>query len=129
MTSPTSNVLPFPFRLVHTALVSPPPAFDLAGSIPSANLDADTLAAEEHREYVASIVSAAIRFGRRNGRSLSRLPSQLRKWLSDLCDAGDPACLVVRDWLDGNRRYVEQLPDSSGDAVPFTQNDCVRESM
>ena len=129
MTSPTSSVLPFPFRLVHTALVSPPPAFDPASSIPSLNLDADTLAAEEHREYVASIVSAAIRFGRRNGRSFSRLPSHLRKWLMNLCDAGDPACLVVRDWLNGNRHYVEELSASRGDAVPFTRNDSVREGV
>ena len=128
MTSPTSNLLPFPFRRVHTALVSPPPVFDPASTITTANLDADTLAAEEHREYVATIVNAAIRFGRRNGRSFSNLPSQLRKWLTNLCDAGDPACLVVRDWLNGNRHYLEPLPDSS-DADPFTRNDCVREGL
>ncbi len=49
--------------------------------------------------------AAAISFARRKGVALDSLPPQLRVWLLTLCDAGDPTCCMVRDWLAGNRRY------------------------
>lgn len=90
MTNPTSNVLTF--AIPHT-----PPMTE-----PRTNVVGD----EDYREHVATIVGAAIRSGRRKGRSLSSLLPQLRKWLLELCDKGDPSAIMVRDWLTGNRRYL-----------------------
>ena len=54
------------------------------------------------------VVRIAIRSAKRRGVSLESMLSIPRRRLLDLCDQGDPTCLVVRDWLLGNRRY---LPD------------------
>ncbi|WP_417426901.1 hypothetical protein, partial [Hoeflea sp.] len=59
--------------------------------------------AEDHANYVASVVRIAIRSAKRRGVRLESMLSIPRKWLLDLCDEGDPTCLIVRDWLMGNR--------------------------
>lgn len=64
------------------------------------------LTAEEHDRYVASVVRIAIRSAKRRGVRLESMLSIPRKWLLDLCDEGDPTCLVVRDWLLGNRKCL-----------------------
>lgn len=106
MTNLTSNILPFPIRhsLVQTGsqpLASGPttPRTEVTGN---KSLYAD----EEYREHVACIVGVAIRAGRRKGRDLSSLQPQLRKWLIELCDQGDPAAVMVHDWLTGNHRLL-----------------------
>lgn len=48
----------------------------------------------------AEVIAAAMRFAARCGRRLSALPASIRMELDRLCDAGDPAALVVRDWLE-----------------------------
>ena len=58
--------------------------------------------AEAQQEFAETVIGTAIRFARRKGRSLSSLPPQMRKWLLELCDQGDPTARVVRDWLEGN---------------------------
>lgn len=68
--------------------------------------DKDLVAIDEYREHVATIVGAAIRSGRRKGRSLSSLQPQLRKWLAELCDQGEPSAEIVHDWLTGNHRHL-----------------------
>ncbi|MGQ3076581.1 MULTISPECIES: hypothetical protein [Rhizobium/Agrobacterium group] len=65
----------------------------------------NSLGPDERADYVASIVRPVIRIAKRKGGGLQRLPPQLRGWLLDLCDAGDPTCRMVRDWLMGNNRY------------------------
>ena len=72
------------------------------------------LTAEEHQKYVASVVRIAIRSAKRRGVRLESMLSIPRKWLLDLCDEGDPTCLVVRDWLLGNRK---QLPKDLEDVA------------
>jgi hypothetical protein len=62
---------------------------------------------DDREEYATAVIGAAIRFGKRKGQSLRRLPQQLRRWLLTLCDEGHPAALVVRDWLNGNQRFQD----------------------
>nr|CAD6628153.1 hypothetical protein RTCK_03940 [Rhizobium sp. TCK] len=57
---------------------------------------------EAQQEFTETVIGTAIRFARRKGRSLTSLPPQMRKWLLELCDQGDPTARVVRDWLEGN---------------------------
>jgi len=99
MTPASSNIILFP---------SPPAApFRFVQ-----NMDRDwriaklnSLGPDQRTEYVASIVRPAIMLAKRKGKGLESLPPQLRGWLLDLCDAGDPTCRMVRDWLMGNGRY------------------------
>ncbi|WP_412050564.1 hypothetical protein ACK6D9_02935 [Hoeflea sp. Naph1] len=70
--------------------------------------------AEDHANYVASVVRIAIRSAKRRGVRLESMLSIPRKWLLDLCDEGDPTCIVVRDWLMGNRKH---LPKDLEDAA------------
>lgn len=106
MTNFTSNILPFP---IHHASPTAASQLSIAGpSIPCLPIigSKGLIANEEYREHAATIVGAAIRCGRRKGRSLSSLQPQLRKWLIDLCEQGEPAAIMVHDWLTGNRRYL-----------------------
>lgn len=63
---------------------------------------------DDHAAQVAMVVRVAIRSAQRRGVSLQSMLSIPRRRLLDLCDQGDPTCLVVRDWLLGNRAH---LPD------------------
>ncbi len=111
MTNPTSNILPFPIHHASPTTVSKlPSAQPKVPRLPITGSEG-LVANEEYREHVATIVGTAIRCGRRNGRSLSSLQPQLRKWLIDLCDHDDPTAIVVRDWLTGNRRYLAHVVD------------------
>jgi len=49
----------------------------------------------------ATTIGIALHWSRRRGRRLSALPELLRKQLEQLCEAGDPAARLVRDWLVG----------------------------
>ena len=100
MTSSPSNILKFPSQGEPVRLIGEA----ASGTICRAALD--KLTAEERANYVASIVRPAIGFARRKGRRLESLPPQLRAWLLELCALGDPTCLVIRDWLDGNPWFV-----------------------
>ncbi|SIR21239.1 hypothetical protein SAMN05880582_1087 [Rhizobium sp. RU20A] len=124
MTPSTSNIIPFPIVPVRgpvpvtpcTALTSANPLVSMLPgqstlSEPAGHADP---AADDHAAHVATVVRAAITFARRKGVALDSLPPQLRVWLLALCDAGDPTCRMVRDWLAGNRRYCS--PPAGEDA-------------
>ncbi|CDZ72581.1 Hypothetical protein NGAL_HAMBI2610_42060 [Neorhizobium galegae bv. orientalis] len=106
MTNVTSNILPLPTR--HASIQTGSQPLPSESTTPclkvtvNEGLDAD----EEYREHVATIVGVAIRAGRRKRRSLSSLQPQLRKWLIDLCEQGNPTAIMVRDWLTRNRQYL-----------------------
>lgn len=107
MTNLNSNILLFP--IPRTPLMSAPrqsTAETPAQLLPVINGNASPVGDDDYREHVATIVGAAIRAGRRKGRSLSSLLPQLRKWLVELCDHGEPSAIMVHDWLNGNRRYL-----------------------
>lgn len=64
--------------------------------------------AENHAAHVATVVRIAIRSARRRGVRLESMLSIPRGWLLDLCEQGDPTCLVVRDWLMGNLAHLPE---------------------
>ncbi|MDR7028991.1 hypothetical protein J2X08_001212 [Rhizobium rosettiformans] len=99
MTTVSSNIFLFPS----------PPTFQL-DFIQRVDRDQrlarlNNLGPDERADYVASILRPVIRIAKQKGRGLESLPPQLRGWLVDLCDAGDPTCRIVLDWLMGNSRY------------------------
>ncbi len=100
MTPRKSNILPFPMRTPPSVLL--PPAHY---ACPPTALD--TLDVDDRAKYVASIVRSTIGFAKRKGRRIESLPPQLREWLLELCELGDPTCLVVRAWLDGNPGFMD----------------------
>ncbi len=65
----------------------------------------------------AEVIAAVIRFATRRGRRLSVLPASIRVQLDRLCDAGDPAALVVRDWIEC------KLPKPIAEALAETGDD------
>jgi len=80
----------------------------------AARPDPQPLTDEEHADHVAKVVRIAIRSAKRRGVRLESVLSIPRGWLLDLCDQGDPTCIVVRDWLQGNRKH---LPKDLEDAA------------
>ncbi len=68
----------------------------------------------------AEVIAAVIRFATRRGRRLSALPTSIRMQLDRLCDAGDPAALVVRDWIEC------KLPKSIADALAETGDEATK---
>lgn len=100
MTPSTSNIIPFPFSRVLPAVARPS-----AGPAFFAPTGADNIPDDDHTAHVTAIVRASIGFARRKGACLDSLPPQLRSWLLDLCDKGDPTCRMLRDWLTGNSRF------------------------
>jgi hypothetical protein len=64
---------------------------------------------EDRALHTAAIVGASIRFARRSGISMTSLPTQLRHWLLQECDGGDPTAVMVREWLTGNARFLHGI--------------------
>ena len=106
MTHPTSNILPFPIHRSPPAMTVPAISDRAAEVAAVAPVD---VSAEDHAALVESVVKASVHFARRKGVRLDSLPPQLRTWLLDLCNQGDPTCCVVHEWLTGNRRFCAQL--------------------
>nr|CAD6630595.1 hypothetical protein RNT25_04466 [arsenite-oxidising bacterium NT-25] len=108
----TSNIIAFPRRRATGSepnSTRPKEANPSAASAPAAQAIALAMAtrtgrasSEAQQEFAETVIGTAIRFARRKGRSLTSLPPQMRKWLLELCEQGDPTARVVRDWLEGN---------------------------
>ena len=114
MTNLISNILPFPIRHAPIQPALRPTVAQPATPHLQVKGNTGPVGDEEYREHVACIVGVAIRAGRRKGRSLSSLQPQLRKWLIDLCDQGEPSAVMVHDWLTGNRRHLATDFDPAG---------------
>nr|WP_299497870.1 hypothetical protein [uncultured Rhizobium sp.] len=107
-TKPNSNILVFPLGGRTPEPVRPSPDVDCNPCPP--NPDETTgvstaAACDDHAAHATAVMRAAIAHARRKGVRLESLPPQLRTWLLDLCEAGDPACRMVLDWLNGNKHY------------------------
>jgi len=69
----------------------------------------------------ATTIGLALHWSRRRGRRLSALPELIRNQLEQLCEAGDPAARLVRDWLvahgpfDRNHMSGGQTASDGGD--------------
>ena len=110
MTQSTSNVTPFPIPRTLPTMKAPSlqeRAAAFAAAVASAG--EHSALSDDHAVHVAAVVRASIRFARRKGVRLDSLPPQLRIWLLELCNQGDPTCRMIRDWLAGNRRFCASL--------------------
>lgn len=128
MTTPVSNIIAFPLhRAAPTAfaesIISPavmPPA-DMPPAVvsPTVVSIADGRSVDQSHEdwlNVSALVRAVIRHARRKGVALTSLPPALRSMLLTECNRGQPACLMLRDWLNGNRPFLP-LPGLEEDTL------------
>lgn len=67
----------------------------------------------------AEVIVTVIRFATRRDRRPSALPTSIRMQLDRLCDVGDPAALVVRDWIECKlpKPIADALAETDGDAT------------
>lgn len=118
MSTPTNNVLPFPTLSCGHDRAPNAATTQTTTYVPvrtaTIGIARPLLDPAQQAERVASVVRASIGFARRKGVKLQSLPPQLRGWLIALCNEGDPTCLVVHEWLTGNRR----LRGIADDTVP-----------
>lgn len=115
MTTPVSNIIAFPVRRVSpvnnaamplVASAEEPSVAAYPPTVVSMVNGSDFDPTEEEWLNAATLVRAAIRHARRKGVALASLPPALRFMLLQQCDRGQPACLMVRDWLTGNRPFL-----------------------
>lgn len=130
MSRHTSNVIPFPKKPAHQAPSAPKSSGRLKRlakledarsrgparlpAIPQAMaMGAATPDALPDPAIVARVV---IGFARRKGIAMTSIPKLFREQLLALCAAGDPTTLMLRDWLEGNRKMLtlEGMPELYG---------------
>lgn len=61
----------------------------------------------------AYVVRLVIRHGLRHGRPPARLPRFIQGHLDICCQRGDAACLMAREWLNGNQAVLQRLAENS----------------
>lgn len=109
MTQPTSNIFPFPITRTLSVLKTPTLQERAREFVAAASAGERDVLSDDHTVHVTAVVRASIRFARRKGVHLDSLPPQLRTWLLELCNQGNPTCRMVRDWLSGNRPFCAPL--------------------
>ncbi len=109
MTLSTSNVISFPIARTLPAMKAPSLHERVLEFAAAVSVGEHHALSDDHAVHVAAVVRASIRFARRKGVRLDSLPPQLRMWLLELCNQGDPTCRMVRDRLTGNRRLCAPL--------------------
>ncbi len=64
----------------------------------------------------AIVAQVVIGFARRKGIAMDSIPKIFREQLLALCAAGDPTALMLRDWLEGNRKMltIDGMPGPCG---------------
>ncbi len=113
MTTPVSNIIAFPARreapTAFAESIISPAAIPPAVVSPTVVSIADGRSVDQSDEdwlNVSALVRAVIRHARRKGVALTSLPPALRSMLLTECNRGQPACLMLRDWLNGNRPFL-----------------------
>ncbi|UXS11598.1 hypothetical protein FY133_18360 [Agrobacterium tumefaciens] len=122
-----SNVIPFPNNPAHQAPSTPEPSGRLkrlakvqeatsgvansrSQAIPQAM--AMCAAASDALPDPGIVAKVVIGFARRKGIATASIPKIFRVQLLTLCSAGDPTALMLRDWLEGNRKLlvIDRVP-------------------
>ena len=121
MRRPTSNVIPFPTTLPEQVPSLPA---TISRSKRLAKLQGATSQSATSRSQAipraiamcaatppslpdpAIVAQVVIGFARRKGIAMSSVPKIFREQLLALCAAGDPTALMLRDWLEGNRKLL-----------------------
>jgi hypothetical protein len=64
----------------------------------------------------AIVAQIVIGFARRKGIAMTSIPKIFREQFLALCVAGDPTALMLRDWLEGNRKLlaINGMPELCG---------------
>ncbi|WLR96206.1 hypothetical protein [Shinella sumterensis] len=130
MSRHTSNVIPFPNNPAHLAPSAPKPSGRLkrlakleeaasrgaARSLAIPQAMAMGAATPDALPDPAIVAQVVIGFARRKGIAMTSIPKLFREQLLALCAAGDPTALMLRDWLERNRRLLafEGMPASRG---------------
>ncbi|MCZ7468155.1 hypothetical protein M0412_08790 [Agrobacterium sp. O3.4] len=121
MSRHTSNVIPFPNNLPHEAPPTPKPssrmkrlaklqeatscgATSMSQAIPQAM--AMCAAKPDASPDPAIVAQVVIGFARRKGIAMTSVPKIFREQLLTLCAVSDPTALMLRDWLEGNRKLL-----------------------
>ncbi|WP_128286913.1 MULTISPECIES: hypothetical protein [Agrobacterium tumefaciens complex] len=131
-----SNVILFPTNLPHQVPSTPKPSSRLkrlaklqeatscvatsrSQAIPQAM--AMCAAMPDALPDPAIVAQVVIGFARRKGIAMASIPKIFREQLFTLCAAGDPTALMLRDWLEGNRKLlaVDGMPTPHG--IPGTE--------
>jgi hypothetical protein len=116
-----SNVIPFPNNPAHQVPSTPKPSSRLkrlaklqettsqsstsrSQAIPQAM--AMCAATPDALPDPAIVAQVVIGFARRKGIAMDSIPKIFREQLFTLCAAGDPTALMLRDWLEGNRKLL-----------------------
>ncbi|OAP39044.1 hypothetical protein AU381_08030 [Sinorhizobium glycinis] len=121
MSRHTSNVIPFPNNLTHQAPWTPKPSSGLkrlaklqeatnrgaARSLAIPEAMAMCAATPNALPDPAIVAQVVIGFARRKGTAITSIPKIFREQLLALCAAGDPTALMLRDWLEGNRKLLD----------------------
>ncbi|MBY2964313.1 hypothetical protein HF251_16720 [Rhizobium leguminosarum] len=117
-----SNVIPFPNNPAHQVPSTPKPASSLKrlAKLQEATSQSSTSRSQAIPQALAMCASTpgqlpdlavvaqvVIGFARRKGIALTSIPKIFRDQLLALCAAGDPTALMLRDWLEGNRKLLD----------------------
>ncbi len=116
-----SNVIPFPNSPAHKVRSTPKPSSRLKrlAKLQEATScgPARSLAIPQAMAMCAStpgqlpdpavVTQVVIGFARRKGIAMTSVPKIFREQLLALCAAGDPTALMLRDWLEGNRKLLD----------------------
>ncbi len=120
MSRHTSNVIPFPNNCAHRAPSAPKPSGRLkrlakveeatsrgaARSLAIPQAMAMGAATPDALPDPAIVARVVIGFARRKGIAMTSISKIFREQLVALCTAGDPTALMLRDWLEGNRKLL-----------------------
>lgn len=116
-----SNVIPFPNNLAHHLPSTPKPSSRLKRlaklqNVTSRNVTSGSQVIPEAMAMCAAtsdtlpdpaiVARVVIGFARRKGIAMASVPKIFRGQLLALCAAGDPTALMLRDWLEGNRKLL-----------------------
>lgn len=118
MNTPVSNIIAFPLHRaapgafaesIISPAALPSAAIPPTATSPTVVSITDGRSVDQSDEdwlNVSALVRAVIRHARRKGVALTSLPPALRTMLLTECNRGQPACLMLRDWLNGNRPFL-----------------------
>ena len=116
-----SNVIPFPNNPAHQVRSTPKPSSRLKrlAKLQEATSQSTTSRSQAIPRAIAMcaatppslpdpaiVAQVVIGFARRKGIAMTSIPKIFREQLFTLCAAGDPTALMLRDWLEGNRKLL-----------------------
>ncbi len=120
MSRDTATIIPFPRAAEHQPSSKPLPSSRLSrlaklqaaqnrnGDSGSAIPLAMAMCTSKPGQLPDPVIVAkiVIGFAKRKGIAMTSIPKLFREQLLTLCASGDPAALMLQDWLEGNRKLL-----------------------